>query len=50
MQRTEFGQEKYKENSVGEKINIEDYTVYVIDHECVDGTPNKEVYDDKYAK
>ena len=50
MQRTEFGQEKYKENSAGEKINIEDYTVYVIDHECADGTPNKEVYDDKYAK
>ena len=50
MQRTEFGQGKYQKNSAGDKINIEDYTVYVIDHECVDGTPNKEAYDDKYAK
>ncbi len=50
MQRTEFGQKKYQEDKKGNKISIEDYTVYVIDHECKDGTPNKEEYDDKYGK
>ena len=50
MQKTEFGQDKYQEDKEGDKISIEDYSVYVIDHECKDGTPNKEEYDDKYGK